>query len=92
MPLLLRHGAFLNNRLLRRPVRLTPIAEGLAVGLSLPVVTTKDMVMMTNVGSTKFVNFMTPWVVVPVLRCGHISHLMKMHFFLFSFCKHRGMD
>ena len=34
--------------------------------------------MMTNEGSTKIVNFMTPEAGVLVLRHGHISHLGKM--------------
>ena len=29
--------------------------------------------------STKIVNFMTPGPGVPVLGCGHIGHIMKMH-------------
>ena len=42
---------------------------------------TKYKVMMTKEGSTKFVNFMTPWAGVLVLGCGHISHIVNMHFF-----------
>ena len=38
--------------------------------------------MMTKEGSTKIVNFMTPRAGVLVLRCGHISHIVKMHYFL----------
>ena len=37
--------------------------------------------MMTNEGSTKIVNFMTPGVGVLVLGRGHISHIEKMHYF-----------
>ena len=37
--------------------------------------------MMTKEGSTKFVNFMTPGAGVLVLECGHISHIVKMHYF-----------
>ena len=36
---------------------------------------------MTKEGSTKIVIFMTTRVGVLVLRCGHKSHLVKMHFF-----------
>ena len=36
---------------------------------------------MTKKGSTKFVNFMTPGVGVLVLGCGHISRIVKMHYF-----------
>ena len=42
---------------------------------------TKYVVMMTKEGSTKFVNFMTPGAGVLVLWCGHISHIVKMHYF-----------
>ena len=37
--------------------------------------------MMTKEGSTKIVNFMTPEARYLVLGCGHISYLVKMHFF-----------
>ena len=42
---------------------------------------TNIVVMMTKEGSTKIVNFMTPGAGVLVLGRGHISHLMKMHYF-----------
>ena len=42
---------------------------------------TKYIVMMTKEGSTKIVNFMTPGAGVLVLGRGHISHIMKMHYF-----------
>ena len=38
-------------------------------------------VMMTEEGSTKIVNFVTPGTGVLVLGCGHISHMVKMHHF-----------
>ena len=41
MPHLLRHGPVVYNGHLRGPVTLTPVAERLAVELSLPVFTTK---------------------------------------------------
>ena len=41
--------------------------------------------MMTKEGSAKIVNFMTPTVGVLVLECGHISHIVKMHYFLLDF-------
>ena len=41
---------------------------------------TKYIVMMTKEGSTKIVNFMTPGAGVLVLGCGHISHIVKMHY------------
>ena len=39
------------------------------------------MVMMTEEGSTKIVDFMTPEVGVHVLKCGHISYIVKIHYF-----------
>ena len=42
---------------------------------------TKYVVIMTKEGSTKIVNFMTPGVGVLVLGRGHISHIVKMHYF-----------
>ena len=41
---------------------------------------TKYIVMMIEEGSTKIVNFMTPGAEVPVLGCGHISRIVKMHY------------
>ena len=37
--------------------------------------------MITKEGSDKIVNFMTPGAGALVLGCGHISHIMKMHYF-----------
>ena len=37
--------------------------------------------MMTKEGSTKIVTFMTPRAGVFVLGCGHISHIVKIHYF-----------
>ena len=37
--------------------------------------------MMTKEGSTKIVNFMTHGAGVLVLGRGHISHVVKMHYF-----------
>ena len=37
--------------------------------------------MMTNEGYNKIVNFMTPEAGVLVLGCGHISHIVKIHYF-----------
>ena len=37
--------------------------------------------MMTKEGSTKIVNFMNPGAGVLVLGRGHISHIVKMHYF-----------
>ena len=37
--------------------------------------------MMTTERSTKIVNFMTPGAGVLVLGGGHISHIVKMHYF-----------
>ena len=42
---------------------------------------TKCIVMITKERSTKIVNFMTPGRGVHVLRRGHISHIVKMHYF-----------
>ena len=39
------------------------------------------MVMITDEGSTKIANFITTGVEVFVLRCGHISYIVKMNFF-----------
>ena len=54
---------------------------------------TKSVVMMTKEWSTKIVNFMTPGVGVLVLGRGHISHIVKMHYFfknLLLFSQHRS--
>ena len=45
--------------------------------------------MMTKIGSTKIVNFMTPGAGVLVLGRGHISHIVKMHHY-FSTPRHRS--
>ena len=37
--------------------------------------------MMTKEGSTKIVTFMTPRAGVLVLGCGHISYIVKMHYY-----------
>ena len=37
--------------------------------------------MMTNEGSNKIVSYMTPGTGVFVLGCGHISHIVKLHYF-----------
>ena len=42
---------------------------------------TKYIVMLTTEGSAKIVNFMTPGAGVLVLGLGHISHIVKMHYF-----------
>ena len=42
---------------------------------------TKYKVMMTREGSIKIVNFTTPGSGVLVLGCGHVSHIVKMHYF-----------
>ena len=42
---------------------------------------TKCIVMMTKGESTKIVNFMTPGAGVLALECGHISHIVKIHYF-----------
>ena len=41
--------------------------------------------MMTKKGSTKIVNFTTPGAVVLVLRCGHISYIVKIPYFFKNF-------
>ena len=38
--------------------------------------------MMTKEVSTKIVKFMIPGAGVLVLGCGHIGHIVKMHYFL----------
>ena len=43
--------------------------------------TTKYVVMMTKEGFTKIINFMTPGAGVLVLGRGHISHIVKLHYF-----------
>ena len=45
---------------------------------------TKYIVMMNKEGSSKIVTFMTPRAEVLVLGCGHISHIVKMHYFFKS--------
>ena len=42
---------------------------------------TKYIVIMTREGSTKIVNVMTSRTGVLVLGCGHISHIVKTHYF-----------
>ena len=42
---------------------------------------TKYIVLINKEGSTKIVTFMTPGAGVLVLGCGHISHIVKMHYF-----------
>ena len=37
--------------------------------------------MVTKEGSTKIVNFMTTGVGFLVLRCGHVSYIVKIHHF-----------
>ena len=37
--------------------------------------------MMTKEGSPKIVNFMTPGAGVLVIGRGHISHIVKLHYF-----------
>ena len=46
---------------------------------------------MTKKGSTKIIYFMTHRIGVLALRCGHISHIVKMQYF-FSSCPHWDMD
>ena len=41
--------------------------------------------MMTMEGSTKIINFMTPGAEVVVLGRGHMSHIVKMRYFLSYF-------
>ena len=36
---------------------------------------------MTKEGSTKIVNFMTPGEGVLALGCGHMSNIVKIHYF-----------
>ena len=40
--------------------------------------------MTTKEGSTKIVNFMTPRAGVLVLGLGHISYIVKMHYFFIN--------
>ena len=57
-----------------------PKGEG---GIKLWKRQTKHTVMMTMVGPTKIVNVMhiMPGIGDFVLRCGHINHIVKMHYF-----------
>ena len=45
---------------------------------------TKYVVMMTKEESTKIINFITYGAGVLVLGCGHISHIVKMHYLFFK--------
>ena len=47
--------------------------------------TSNYIILMTKEGSTKIVNFMTPGAGVLVLGRGHISHMVKMHYFFKHF-------
>ena len=38
------------------------------------------MRIMVKEGSIEIVNFMIPWAGIVVLWCGHISHIVKMHY------------
>ena len=38
--------------------------------------------MMTKEGSTKIENFMNPGAEVFVLGCGHVRHIVKIHYIL----------
>ena len=40
-----------------------------------------DILFLSIKGSTKIVNFMTRGAGVLVLGCGHISHIVNMHYF-----------
>ena len=42
---------------------------------------TKYIVIMTKKGTPKFLNFMTPGAGVLAVGCGHISYIVKMHYF-----------
>ena len=44
--------------------------------------TAKCLVMMTKEGSTKIVNCMTPGIGVLVLRCDHISYIVRIHYYI----------
>ena len=46
---------------------------------------TKYVVMMTREGSTKIINFMTPRAGFLVLGFGHISCIVKLHYFYFIY-------
>ena len=52
--------------------------------------------MMTEEGFTNIANFISPWVGVLVLRCGHISYIVKMNYFcenlLFSLAQIRQFE
>ena len=39
------------------------------------------IVLITKERSTKNINFMSPGAGVLVLGCGHLSHIVKMHYF-----------
>ena len=45
------------------------------------IIQTKYKVMMSKEGSTKIVNFKTPWAGVLVLGHSHTSHIVKMYYF-----------
>ena len=51
--------------------------------------------MITQEGSTKIVNFMTPRAGVLVLGCGYMNHIVKIHYIIplkifFSTLMHRS--
>ena len=48
--------------------------------------------MMTKKGSTQIVNFVTLRSGVLLLGHGHISNIVKMHYFFSSSCPHWDMD
>ena len=42
---------------------------------------TEGIIMMSKEGATKVINFMTPRAGILMLWCGHISDIVKMHYF-----------
>ena len=51
---------------------------------------TKYIVLINKEGSTKIVTFMTPGAGVLVLGCGHISHIVKIHYFIKNLLLYSG--
>ena len=47
--------------------------------------------MMTKEGFTKIINFMTPGAGVLVQGRGHISYIMKMHYFFKNLLVYSGL-
>ena len=57
--------------------------------------TFKCIGLIIKEGSTQVLNFMTPGAGILVMGCGHLGHIVKMHYvynFFYSSLRHHGSD